>query len=664
MFPINGRRWKTEVAKLLLAVCVLFFTVGSLGMGQNHVSVDFLTSYVYETRRVEPITSDQELIGYIQANTHLYNKDLTGDVVHNPTLVYSSSKPISWVSYREYLIPPYRWEFPDLEENKGYLVAAGYNPPAGDIRFKFGCDVDYFVDKVEFKAPGGKQTVKLTLEPKDWNLMVLGELELWMGVEETDEVVPRILSIKPNRGQTSLDPKGMSAWWTSEKGPGGKYEVEVVIDVEVKEGHKLVRYLPTVEVQVKLLQGKGKEGPKKKLVRVAKTGIGGWKWETSKPCVWNWEEWVRKVVRYEGISAPGFHPPTDAAIEEAIEKGLAWLAGIQNPDGSWNYSSAEWGQQESVSSVGVTALAALAFLLHGHSEDEGVVNKAIKYILAHRHPGSVFFSDKHGAPTYETSLSILALLATNNPEYADAIAEARDWLASAQNDEGSVFPSGLACSAPESCWAYGGWCYGYPCDYSDQRVPPERRPFIWADLSNTQFALMALKASGLPPDASVWRKAEGFISRCQNLDGGFNYMPPWRFREKLVGTASYGSMTAAGIWGLRLRGVPVDDVRIQKALSWLKRFYSYWNNPRSQVWHYNYLWTVTRAFLYSGLPGVLKPAPPLEGWYWDFAGYLVEMQQEDGRWVSTDPEREPPELATCFALLTLEKATLPKPFGP
>ena len=372
---------------------------------------------------------------------------------------------------------------------------------------------------------------------------------------------------------------------------------------------------------------------------------------------------MRKVVRYEGISAPGFRPPTSDAVEAAIEKGLAWLTSRQNPDGSWNYINVEWGWEESTPSVGVTALAALAFLLHGHSEDEGVVNKAIKYILAHRHPGSVFFSDRHGAPTYETSLSILALLATNNAEYADVVAEARDWLVSAQNDENSVFPSGLACSDAESCWAYGGWCYGYPCDYSDRRVPPEGRPFIWADLSNTQFALMALKAAGLPPDASVWKKAEDFVSRCQNLDGGFTYMPPWKFKEKVAAMFSYGSMTAAGIWCLRLCGVPPTDERIQKGLEWLKRFYSYWDNPRGGF-HYYYLWTVTRAFLYSDLPGVLEPATPLEGWYWDFAGYLVEMQQEDGRWVSTDPEREPPELATCFALLTLEKATLPKPFGP
>jgi len=137
-------------------------------------------------------------------------------------------------------------------------------------------------------------------------------------------------------------------------------------------------------------------------------------------------------------------------------------------------------------------------------------------------------------------------------------------------------------------------------------------------------------------------------------------MPLWKFKEKVAAMFSYGSMTAAGIWCLRLCGLPPTDERIQKGLEWLRRFYSYWDNPQTgKFYHYYYLWTVTRAFLYSDLPGVLEPAPPLEGWYWDFAGYLVEMQQEDGSWISTDKEREPPELATCFALLTLEKATLP-----
>ena len=655
---MDGRRKKTGVASFVFLICI---TIGTLGVGQNHVSVDFMTSYIYETRQVESIASDQELIGYTEADTNLYNsKDLTGDVVHSPTLVYSSSKPISWVSHMEYLTPPYRWEFPDLEEGKTYWeVKARYNPPHGDMRFNLGCDVDYAVDKVEFKAPGGKQTIKLTLEPKDWNLMVLGKLELWVGVGETDEVAPRIISIKASRGGTWLDPTGKGAWWNSGKGPGGKYEVEVIIDVEVKEGHELVRYLPTVDVQVKLSQGRGKEGPKKKLAREAKTGIGRWEWEAGKPCIWEWEEWMRKVVRYGGMSAPYFCPPTNDAVEATIEKGLAWLAERQNDTGSWSYYNPE--------SVGVTALAALALLLHGYGEDNPTVAKAVHYILSRQAPNGYFCSEEHGSLTYETSLAILALAATGNPQYADEIAKARDWLVESQHNEEEPYRYGLSCNNPEECWAYGGWGYGYRDTRNQDECVPDLVPYLWADLSNTQFALMALEAAGLPPDSKVWKRAEDFVSRCQNLDGGFNYMPPWEGRNRRVWAAggSYGSMTAAGIWCLRLCGVPVEDARIQKGLEWLRRFYSYWDNPfLEETFHYYYLWTVTRAFLYSDLPGILEPAPPLEGWYWDFAGYLVEMQQEDGSWVSTDPEREPPELATCFALLTLEKATLPKPFGP
>jgi len=528
------------------------------------------------------------------------------------------------------------------------------------VKFKLGCDVDYTVDKVEFKAPGGRQTVKLTLEPKDWSLMIMGKLELWVGVEETDEVVPRIVSIKARRGHTWLDPTGKDAWWGSGKGPGGKYEVEVIIDVEVREGHELVRYLPTVEVEVKLLQGRGKEGLKKGLAREAKTGIGRWEWESGKPCVWEWEEWVRKMVRYEGISAPGFRPPTSDAVEAAIEKGLAWLANRQNPDGSWNYFNPADGWEEPTPNVGITALAALAFLLHGYSEDTPPVSSAIRYILNHQGPHGQFCSEEQCRETYETSLAIIALVATGNPAYADEIAKAREWLVRAQNSETHAFYShDLRCIDPDSCWGYGGWCYGYDCGYTHEEV---EGPFIWSDLSNTQFALMALKAAGPPPDSAVWKRAEDFISRCQLLDGGFAYQPARGVHHE--GNVR-GSMTAAGIWCLRLCGVPPTDERIQRGLEWLKRFYSYWDNPQAGgSYHYYYLWTVTRAFLYSGLPGVLEPAPPLEGWYWDFAGYLVEMQQEDGSWISADKELEPPELATCFALLTLEKATLPKPFGP
>ena len=92
---------------------------------------------------------------------------------------------------------------------------------------------------------------------------------------------------------------------------------------------------------------------------------------------------------------------------------------------------------------------------------------------------------------------------------------------------------------------------------------------------------MGLDAANLPKTDDTWSKAETFVTRCQNLDtnpwhhsndGGFGYQPP---TVACCGRhISYGSMTAAGIWGLRLAGVPTGDQRVQAGLNWLKNNYA------------------------------------------------------------------------------------------
>jgi hypothetical protein len=182
---------------------------------------------------------------------------------------------------------------------------------------------------------------------------------------------------------------------------------------------------------------------------------------------------------------------------------------------------------------------------------------------------------------------------------------------------------------------YGGW--GYPREG-------------WADLSNTQFALMALDAAynllGISKTDNVWKKAEKFISNCQ-VDGGFRYKPDWWWQSP------YGSMTAAGIWSLRLCNIPTDDPRIQNALIWLANNYSIEFNPNLGFnWYYYYLISFTKAMAmcnYTRLGG--------HKWYDEIVEYLGKIQNEDGSWsINTN---EPPIMATIWAILALETRFVP-----
>ena len=334
----------------------------------------------------------------------------------------------------------------------------------------------------------------------------------------------------------------------------------------------------------------------------------------------------------------------DIYVAWAIKAGLQWLREHQT-DGSWQ------------NSVGITSMATLAFLNVGYDERDPTVSKAIQYILANRRGDGSF-----GWGTYETSTAVWALVATHNPDYHDEIVQAKDWLILAQYDEGEGATTADPC--------YGGWRYGSsPSD---------------GDLSNTQFALMALDAAyselGLkkpdPNDPSGWSfKAIKFISRCQNRpasndqawahdttrpsynDGGFIYHPGgWSLAG---GTDSYGSMTAAGIWSLRLCGVAVTDERVQAGLNWLinNEDCGFNDNPghpydQANCFLYYYYMTIAKALTMCFLHDLGEV-----DWYAALSARLLQLQYDDGHWVN-DPAshgmEDIPELATDYALLALQ----------
>ncbi|MCW7079282.1 MAG: S8 family serine peptidase [Canidatus Methanoxibalbensis ujae] len=326
-----------------------------------------------------------------------------------------------------------------------------------------------------------------------------------------------------------------------------------------------------------------------------------------------------------------------------IEKGLCWLRSRQNTDGSWQHN------------VGITSLAGLAFLNAGYNESDKTVAKAIKYVTNHvQSDGSIYGDYDHR--TYETSLAILALVATHNESYKPIIENAMKWLLDSQWDENCLWGS-----VDKNNWYYGGFGYG-------RNIRP--------DLSNTQFALMALDAAGVPKDDPVWAKAQVFLARCQNRqadvyipelnytvhwnptynkydDGGFVYHPG---RSLAGDVKSYGSMTGAGIWCLKLCGVNNTDPRLQAALNWTKNHYTWEGNPGmpdpTSMQYYYYL-SMSKALLMCTYPGY-----ELDGHYWydDLCKKLIDLQKPDGYWVNTNSRawEDVPELVTSYSLLSLE----------
>lgn len=295
-------------------------------------------------------------------------------------------------------------------------------------------------------------------------------------------------------------------------------------------------------------------------------------------------------------------------IRRSINRGLNWLRRSQSiQDGSWR------------SNVGITSLAALAFLNNGIDENDPTVSTAIQYILRNVTPEGKICSPGVDEQyyIYETPMAIMALKATGNGEYNQVIERARDWLVRQQRQDGS--------------WPYG-------------------------DLSHTQWVLMGLEvAGGIPKDSEMWQRCIRYLDTCQTQDGGFGYRP---------NESAYGSMTGAGIWSLILCGVSPQDNRIQRALRWIGDHYNWDENPGKGTWAlYYYYLTLSKALTMSGVDKIIDKAELPHNWYLELAEKLIQSQQEDPQdpnkafWINRDGGTSCegwPELATAYAILALE----------
>lgn len=341
------------------------------------------------------------------------------------------------------------------------------------------------------------------------------------------------------------------------------------------------------------------------------------------------------VVKW--VTGDGTFYLASSPVDISIMKGLQYLRNTQNPNGSWTGS---YGVN-----VGYTSLATLAFLNYGIDESDPTVSKAMDYILSNRHAdGSIW----NLASNYETSLAILPLVAADNTSYDADIIAARNFLVDIQNDEGE----GLT----NSDWTYGGWGY-----YNSS---PD-----WSDLSNTQWSLMGLDAANLSKTDNTWNKAEMYITSCQNLqvtnpvydvtnDGGFTYQPPsisccWGWWEDP--SQSYGAMTAAGVWSLRLTDVDKDDQRVQAGLDWLRDHYAPIDTVQNPGIGNTYLY----YYLLSFAKSLIMTEIPVGSWQEtasnDITNYIVDQQFDDGHWTSAEGDL----FATEQAILALQTRIIP-----
>lgn len=359
------------------------------------------------------------------------------------------------------------------------------------------------------------------------------------------------------------------------------------------------------------------------------------------------------------------------------QKAFAWLL-TQQKDGLFSASSPDNESPDAgLTGFGLLALQTKPKALRS-ADEQKTIEQGLRWLLAQQRDDGTFSEE---LANYTTCVAVAALSRWDDPAVKPALAKAQRALLGFQNIEGKGYQS--------SDRDYGSIGYG-----DSQR----------GDLSNTHFALEALRATGLPADDEAFRKAVVFLQRTQNLksvntystkvpdpqhegamldstsgdDGGAGYYPGNSAAGYIVQpdgkcvARSYGTMTYALLKSYTLAGLPGDDPRVQAAVRWIQDNWTLAMNPGSdpalgdkvkyQGLFYYYM-VLAQALDLASVQQVTVAGKDGKGsqqidWRQALRAQLEGMQQTDGSWVNGKSPRwmeGMPLLCTCYAMVALER---------
>ncbi len=340
-------------------------------------------------------------------------------------------------------------------------------------------------------------------------------------------------------------------------------------------------------------------------------------------------------------------------IDNAIGKGLTWLAAKQTKDGFWSQA-----EHPALTGLVLTAFQGDSSGFYKNKYEQQI-NKGYDYILKTvKADGGIYGKD---LTNYNTSVCMMALMVANNPSYEPVIRKARQFVIGLQDKLKSDDPLD------------GGIGYGGSYKHSD--------------LSNTYLALEALHytrylKSDVANDADAkdlnWAAAQKFITRCQNLPGsndqkwasddpdnkgGFVYFPEnskageTKLADGKTVLRSYGSMSYAGLLSYIYAQLEKKDPRVKAVYEWLSNHYTLAENPgMGKDGLYYYYHTMAKALNIYGVNTLTMKDGTKVNWRRDLAKRLLDLQNGEGFWANESGRwwEKDPALVTSYAVITLE----------
>jgi squalene cyclase len=306
---------------------------------------------------------------------------------------------------------------------------------------------------------------------------------------------------------------------------------------------------------------------------------------------------------------------TVAAKDQAVQRGLAFLAGRQHDDGSY-------GDGPYRGNVAVTSFVGRAMMAAGSKPGAGQygerLSKSVDYLLRLAQPSGMIASKepRENGPMYGHAFALGFLAdcqqASPRPEVRQTMAKAVELIVKSQNRE-------------------GGWRY---------RPEP-----LDADLSVTVTqlsALLAARAAGINVPEATIRQAVDYVKKSQNADGGFRYL--------IQGGTSGFARSAAAVAVLFRAGVQ-DGPEVRKGLDYLLKFPPSAGIGQPELFYFYGHYYAAHAISHAG-------PQAWDRWYPAVRDGLLGQQIQDGSW----PDAASVDLGTAMVCLTLQ-TRCPAPAG-
>ncbi|MCG8649009.1 MAG: hypothetical protein MI861_04205 [Pirellulales bacterium] len=334
------------------------------------------------------------------------------------------------------------------------------------------------------------------------------------------------------------------------------------------------------------------------------------------------ESFSRRVMRTQGGAPATPAGQVGPETEEAIERGLAYLASIQNEDGSWSLQ----GHGEEValrSDTAATGLCLLAFQGAGYTHRQhqyaNTVSRGLQFLLDNQRANGDLFRPEdsisnQNVALYSHGIASLALCEaygmTQDAELRDAAQLSLNYIISTQHRQ------------------RGGWRYA---------------PQVSSDTSVSGWMMMSLKSgelSGLEVPRSTYDGIDHWLGMAQSEEGAdryrYNPFAPDTARQR-HGQVPTPTMTAVGILMRMYSGWRRDKEEMKSAADYLLSYPPKMGTSRSPQRDAYYWYYATQVMFHMG-------GDHWEQWNRYLNPLLLESQIQSGPQTgSWDPIRPVPD---------------------